>query len=400
MPAPPLRPRRLALAVGVGQVVSWGVSFYLPAVIAAPAAASLGAARVAIVGGISWALLVAGSAAPHVGSRIDRAGGRLILAASTFVIAAGLALLALSPDLAVWYLGWTVLGIGMAMGLYDAAFATVGSLLGPEAPAVITGITLIAGFASTIFWPLGTFLAAAIGWRNLLLFYAGLELVLNLPLILIFVPRARPAEPDGTELQAKAAKPAPPPGGRIVRVRALVCLSAYFTLRWLITSAIAVYVLALFADIGLARGDAVFTAALFGPSQVAGRILDWAFARRLGILARARLAAALLPLGVILLLLGGPRAAPAFAILYGMSNGVLTINRGTLPMAIFGPQGYATRLGWLAMPVLLAQAAAPTLAAPVVAALTPASFFLLAGLLAALAGLFLLPLSAARFSPS
>ncbi|HUA77275.1 MAG TPA: MFS transporter, partial [Acetobacteraceae bacterium] len=161
-----------------------------------------------------------------------------------------------------------------------------------------------------------------------------------------------------------------------------------------------VYVLTLFAGFGLARAHAVFVASLFGPSQVAGRILDWALARRLRILTRARIAAALLPLGVALLLLAGPPAAPAFAVLYGMSNGILTINRGTLPMAIFGPMGYATRLGWLAMPVLLAQAAAPTLAAPVIAAITPASFFLLAGLLAALAGLFLLALRTARVSLS
>jgi MFS family permease len=384
-------PVRLTIAVGTNQVISWGVSFYLPAIIAAPAAASLGASRLAVVGGISWALLVAGLIAPRIGRQIDRAGGRRVLAASTLVLAAGLALLAASPGLTLWYCGWTVLGIGMAMGLYDAAFATIGGLLGAAAPPVITGITLIAGFASTVFWTLGAVLAAHLGWRGLLLLYCAIELVVNLPLILLFVPRA----PSTPPLAAHIAHFAAPAAGR---TRTLACLSAYFTLRWLITSAIAVYVLTLFAGIGLARGQAVFVAALFGPSQVAGRVIEWALARRLGILTRARIAAALLPLGVACLLLGGPRAAPAFAILYGMSNGVLTINRGTLPLAIFGPLGYATRLGWLAMPVLLAQAAAPTLAAPVIAALPPADFFLLAGLLAAAAGLFLLPLRATRLS--
>ncbi len=387
------RPGRLTLAIGTNQVISWGVSFYLPAIIAAPAAGSLGASRLAVVGGISWALLVAGTIAPRIGRQIDRAGGRRVLAASTVVLAAGLALLAASPGLTLWYCGWTVLGVGMAMGLYDAAFATVGCLLGAGAPPVITGITLIAGFASTVFWSLGAVVAAVIGWRSLLLFYSVIELIINLPLILIFVPRA----PSTGPLTAQTAHSDPPLGGR---TRTLACLSAYFTLRWLITSAIAVYVLELFTGFGLARGQAVFVAALFGPSQVAGRIVDWALARRLALLTRARIAAALLPLGVVLLLLGGPRAAPVFAILYGMSNGVLTINRGTLPLAIFGPLGYATRLGWLAMPVLLAQAAAPTLAAPVLAALPPAEFFLLAGLLAAAAGLFLLPLRMTRLSPS
>lgn len=397
MPELPPHPRRLTLAVGCTQIISWGVTFYLPAVIAAPAAASLGASRVAAVGGISWALLVAGFIAPRVGRRIDRAGGRLVLAASAPVIAAGLAILAAAPGLVLWYLGWTVLGIGMAMGLYDAAFATVGLLLGPAAAPAITGITLIAGFASTVFWSLGAFLAAWIGWRSLLLCYAALELAVNLPLVLLFVPKFRfgheagltsegRAEEQGKELGAPAAS-----GAKGV---SLVCLSLYFTLRWLITSAIAVYVLELFTGVGLTRGHAVFVAALFGPSQVAGRIIDWALTRRLGILARARVAASLLPLGVALLVLGGPAAAAAFAVLYGMSNGILTINRGTLPMVIFGPAGYATRLGWLAMPVLLAQAAAPTLAAPVIGLLSPSDFFLLAGVIAAFAGLFLIPLRA------
>ncbi len=398
MPEPPLHPRRLTLAVGCTQVISWGVTFYLPAVIAAPAAASLGASRVAAVGGISWALLVAGFIAPRVGRRIDRAGGRLVLAASALVIAAGLAILAAAPGLALWYLGWTVLGIGMALGLYDAAFATVGLLLGPAAAPAITGITLIAGFASTVFWTVGAFLAAAIGWRSLLLCYAALELAVNLPLVLLFVPKFRSGheaglareEEQGKEQGKEQSGPVPSHADG----RSLVCLSVYFTLRWLITSAIAVYVLELFTGVGLTHGHAVFVAALFGPSQVAGRIVDWALTRRLGILARARVAAALLPLGVALLVLGGPAAAAAFAVLYGMSNGVLTINRGTLPMVIFGPAGYATRLGWLAMPVLLAQAAAPTLAAPVIAVLPPLDFFLLAGLIAALAGLFLIPVHA------
>ena len=392
MSGPP-HSRRLTLAVGTNQVISWGVSFYLPAIIAAPAAASLAASRVAVVGGISWALLVAGAIAPRIGRQIDRSGGRCVLALSTVVIAAGLAILAASPGLTLWYCGWTVLGVGMAMGLYDAAFATVGCLLGAEAPPVITGITLIAGFASTVFWSLGAVLAGHAGWRGTLLIYSAIEIIFNLPLILLFVPRA----PSTAPLTAQTAHFEAPVSGR---TRALACLSACFTLRWLITSAIAVYVLELFTGFGLARGQAVFVAALFGPSQVAGRILEWALARRLGLLARARIAAALLPIGVVFLLLGGPRAAPAFAVLYGMSNGVLTINRGTLPMAIFGPLGYATRLGWLAMPVLLAQAAAPTLAAPVVAALPPADFFLLAGLLAAVAGLFLLPLRITRLARS
>ena len=386
--SPPLHLRRVALAVGTVQVVSWGVSFYLPAIIATPAAASLGISRVGIVGGFSWALLAAGLLAPRVGRRIDRMGGRVILAASTLIIATGLAILASAPDLALWYLGWTVVGAGMAAGLYDAAFATVGRFFGTEAGPAITGITLIAGFASTIFWPLGATLLPAIGWRGLLDLYAGLELAVNLPLVLLFVPAATepPAAPAPSGATSTEAAGAARPG----RVKALACLSIFFTVRWLITSAIAVFILPLLSGVGLSRGQAVLVAALFGPSQVTGRILDWALSEWIGLLTRARIGAALLPAGVLVLALHGPAAA--FAICYGMSNGILTINRGTLPLAIFGPEGYATLLGWLAMPVLLAQAAAPTLAAPVVTALAPRSVFLLAGVLGGAAGLLLLVL--------
>ena len=383
-----LRPRRIALALGTVEVISWGVSFYLPAIVAGPAAVSLHVSKIGILGGFSWALLAAGLLAPRVGRKIDRVGGRLVVAASTLIIAVGLALLAAAPNLLFWYAGWTVLGAGMSTGLYDAAFATVGHLFGAGSAPAITGITLIAGFASTIFWPLGAALLPALGWRGLLFFYAGLELAVNLPLVLLFVPAdgAVPAADDDLKVASSDAAGGTEGG----RAKALGCLSAFFTLRWFITSAIAVFVLRLFAGIGLSRGEAVFVAALFGPSQVAGRVLDYALSERLGLLVRARLGAALMPAGILILALHGPPIA--FAVCYGISNGILTINRGTLPMAIFGPEGYATLLGWLAMPVLLAQAGAPTLVAPVVAAIAPRDVFILAGVVGGAAAFLLLPL--------
>ena len=377
---------RLSLGLGLSQMISWGTTFYLPAVIAGIAARSLGVSEAAILGGFSWAVLLSGLCAPRMGKFVDRHGGREMLAGSVVVMAVGLAVLAAAQGVVLWYAGWTVLGLGMALGLYDAAFATTGRLLGRDASPVITGITLIAGFASTVFWSAGVGLVAAVGWRGTLLLYAGLHLVVNLPIVLWLVPRAAPATPR------------PPPvatGGAARRTRstAIGWLSGYFTLRWLITSAIAVYVLHLFEGVGLSRTEAVLAAALIGPGQVAGRLLEWGLAARLPLLARARMGAALFPLGVgLLLVAGGPVAACGFAVLYGMSNGIMTINRGTLPLAIFGPAGYAALIGWLAVPVQLGQAAAPTLAAPVVAALTAREVFGLAGALAAIGFCLLLPL--------
>ena len=156
--------------------------------------------------------------------------------------------------------------------------------------------------------------------------------------------------------------------------------------------AIAVHVLSLLQGIHLTEAEAVGVAALIGPGQVAGRILEYAIGPRINLLTKARIGALLFPLGAGLLLLGGPYAATGFAVMYGMSNGIMTINRGTLPLALFGPAGYARILGWLAVPVLLAQATAPTVTAPLVAALPALDVFLLCGAGAAVAALFLLPL--------
>ncbi len=375
---------RLGAVLGINQTLSWGTTFYLPAIIAGAAGSALGQSSLRVLGAFSWALLVTSICAPRVGKWIDRNGGRGALIASIVVIAAGQAVLAGAPDLAVWYLGWTIIGVGMSLGLYDAAFATAGGLLGQEAGPSITGITLVAGFASSVFWTLGAVLIGAVGWRGLLAAYAGLMLLVNLPMVWLLVP---PAPPRPTQ-DATAARMAKTPRQR----QALVLLGGFFALRWFITSTLAVHILSLLEGIDLSKAEAVGVAALIGPGQVAGRILEYAIGPRINLLSKATFGALLFPLGAGLLLLGGPVAATGFALMYGMSNGIMTINRGTLPLALFGPAGYASVLGWLAVPVLLAQAAAPTVTAPLVTAMPALEVFLLCGGGAAVAVLFLLPL--------
>ena len=375
---------RLGAVLGINQTLSWGTSFFLPAIIAGPAAATLRQSELAILGAFSWALLVAGACAPRVGRWIDQHGGRGALLTSIVVIALGQVILAVTPNLPIWYLGWTLVGAGMSMGLYDAAFATAGGLLGNQAGPSITGITLVAGFASSVFWTLGSALIGVLDWRGLLLAYAGLMLLVNLPMVRLLVP---PAPPRPHQDAVSGVMPR-----SSAQRRTMMLLSAFFALRWFITSTIAVHVLSLLAGIHLTEAEAVGVAALIGPSQVAGRFLEYAVGPRIDLLIKARVGALLFPLGAGLLLLGGPYAATGFAVLYGMSNGIMTINRGTLPLALFGPAGYARLLGWLAVPVLLAQATAPTVTAPLVAALPALHVFLLCGAGAAVALLFLLPL--------
>jgi hypothetical protein len=385
----PRTSRRLTFALGVTQLVSWAVSFYMPAVIAGPAAAALGMSRLAVLAGFSWALLAAGFCAPRVGRWIGSHGGRTPLAAGALVLAAGLALLAAARGPVLWYGGWTVMGVGMALGLYDAVFATLGGILGAAAGPAITGVTLMGGFASSVGWPSGAALVGLVGWRGTLLVYAGAELAINLPIFLLMVPGRAPAR------AAKAPHTTGPVGPG--RRRTLACLGGFFTLRWFVTSALAVAILPLLGGMGLSAGEAIAASALIGPGQVAGRLMEWSSGGRFGLIGRAVLGAALAPIGILLLLYGGQFLGPAvaacgFAVLYGMSNGIMTINRGTLPLAIFGPDGYAALLGWLAVPVLLAQAAAPTLTAPFVTRMPSAEIFGAAGVLATVALLLLLPL--------
>lgn len=375
--------RRLSLVLGVTQLLAWATTYYTPAVITSAASASLRVSPTALLGGFSWALLITGFASPRVGRRIEQAGGRGVLAFGNAVMAAGMGLMAAWPTLPGWYAAWTVCGVGMALGLYDASFATIGRLLGSAARPAIVGVTLFGGFASSVGWPMGVALVRTLGWRGTLVTYALILLAVNLPLLLVFVPAAEPRSANAEHAATAGAGPRR-------STAAFLLLAVFFSLRAAISSVVSVHALVLFRGLGLAITAAVGVASVIGPMQVFGRLLEVAFARRLDPLATSWSGALLLPLGVAAVLGGGPVAA--FAVAYGMSNGILTISRGTLPMHLFGVRGYATRIGRLALPVMLAQAVAPTVVAPLVLAWPAIRVLAILGLTSAIALACLLPL--------
>jgi MFS family permease len=379
--------RRPALILGVAQTLAWSVTYYLPAIVAPAVISDLRASPTMVYGAFSLALLLSGLASPRVGREIERRGGRPVLLASAIVLALGLALLGLLPGISGWFVGWTVLGLGMAMGLYEAAFATLGVLFGRGARRPITLVTLLAGFASTLGWPMSAWLVPWLGWRVTCLIYAAMLLITLIPLYLM-VPRAGAAQ-----LAMAASTDAAPLPAAWVR-RSLLLMGVFFTLRAIISATLAVHLIGLLGGLGLSLATAVGIAMTQGPAQVGGRLLEATLGRAAHPLNAARFGGALLPLGA-LLLLAGPMAALPFVILYGASNGILTISRGTLPLALFGPRGYPVLMGKLALPILIAQAAAPAATAPVVVALPALAVFALAGLLASLAVLCLVPLRAA-----
>ena len=281
-----------------------------------------------------------------------------MLAASNLVLALGLCLLAVARG--PWTLAgaWLVLGAGIALGLYDSAFATLAGLYGREARAPITGVTLIAGFASTVSWPLSTLFAEHLGWRGACLAWAGVNLALALPLNLLLVPRPPLAcarrLPRWTEADEAAAPPPPP------RFAAPL-LAFVFAAVWFVTGALAAHLPGLLRAAGAGPAEAVAAAALLGPAQVAARLAEFGLLRRAHPLVSARLAALGHPAAAaaLLLLPAGGVAAAAFALLHGAGNGVMTVARGTLPLAVFGPAGYGARQGLIGAPARLLQALAP-----------------------------------------
>lgn len=360
-------PVRLIAVMGITQILAWGSTFYLPAVLAAPISRDTGWSLGSVVAGLSWGLLVAGFAAPRAGRMIDHLGGRPVLASSSLLLAAGLALMGTAPNLPVYFLAWTVLGTAMAGGLYDAAFSTLGRLLGDNARTAMTGITLFGGFASTVAWPAITTLEATLGWRGTCLVLAGIHLSMGLPMYLLLIPREQKGnsgvEPaNNAELRAGALK----------ETQFLFLLvAALFTLHSSVMSSVSVHLLDTLVQLGLATSVALAVGMMIGPSQVAARLLEFSLWRTLHPTWSARGAVLLCFLGLALLMPADPGLAFIAMALYGAGNGLLTIVRGTLPLALFGSHGYGARMGLLARPMLIAQAIAPLGLAIVLSELGP-----------------------------
>ena len=350
---PPAKRRSVVItALGTSQTLAWASSYYLPAILADPIAAGLHLPRAWVFAAFTASLLINAAAGPYVGRLIDRHGGRGVLVLSNLVLAAGLALLAAASGAVGLFAAWAVLGIGMALGLYDAGFATLTALYGRAARGPITGITLFAGFASTVSWPLSALMNDALGWRETCLVWAALNLILGLPLNRLLVPAVE---------QPAHAPPAHAPPAGWKPYREMILLAFVFAAGWFVTGAMAAHLPGLLERAGATPLEAVAAAALVGPAQVAARLVEFSLMHRVHPLVSARIAAALHPIGVGVFAFTGVAGAVPFVILYGAGNGMLTIARGTVPLALFGPHGYGERTGLLGAPARAAQAFAPLL---------------------------------------
>lgn len=355
----------LIATLGFTLIASYGSLLYAFSILAPEIHRTLGWRMELVFGAFSWGLLVAGLSSTPTGLLIDRFGGRFVMAVGSVVTGAGLIGLSYIQLLWHYYAVWTVLGVGMALVFYEAAFATINRAWTTNARSGISAVTLIAGFASTVFWPVTLQLNTTLGWRGTYLAYGILQLAVCFPLhCLLSTPPVAPAEaPHLATSRNYSLK-------EVVRELRFWKLAGAFATNRFIFSALAVHLISLLQKMGHPIAVVVFFAAFIGPMQVAGRIGEMVFARRAAPELMGKITFSMLPAALAVLLFLGIEqwVVAAFCGLYGLSNGILTIVRGTVPQKLFGRENYGAIAGALAGPTLMAQAAGPLVIATLVAA--------------------------------
>jgi hypothetical protein len=352
-------PKVIVPALGLTQILAWGSSYYLLAVLAKPIAADTGWSLSWVVAGLSLGLLIAGVISPLVGRQIHRRGGRPVLATSAVLIGLGQLGLAVSPNLPAFIAAWIFIGLGMGAGLYDAAFSTLGRLYGHAARQHITTLTLFGGLASTACWPLSAFLVTEFGWRGACATYAGIQLLFSLPVYLMAIgDRHAPSWTEADKAVAGHTAAEPP-----ARLRAIfVLLAVAIMISSTLTTVISVHLMTMLQSRGISLGAAVTLGAMIGPAQVGARFTEMLISRYHHPIWTKIASVTFMALGLGLFWAEIPVVAVAL-ILYGAGIGLESIARATLPLALFGAANYAPIMGRLAMPSLIAQAAAPSLGA-------------------------------------
>lgn len=334
--------------LGMLQVVVWGGSFFLMAVMADPIIEETGWASKWVYGALSLSLLVSALLAPLISRLIARYGGRPVLASSGLGVAIGLSLMAGATSLPVFFLAWSVIGIGMALGLYEALFAGLGSLYGERASAAITGITLISGFATTLTWPIVAWMIESMGWRSTCLAYAALLVLTVAPLYIWILPRG-PIPVTISETSRDKNLP--------INRQIYWLLTVNFALGAVIMTAISVQLISLLEGQGYSLAAAIGFSALLGPSQVGSRVLQ-VFSRKRHPIWTTLISVVLVAVGLAVVALA-PAMTALGLVLYGAGNGLRAIVRGLLPLSLMPPTQYVLLMGRMARPSLIGQALTP-----------------------------------------
>ena len=354
--------------LGIGQITAWGTSYYCLGVLAGPIAAETGWSLSLVYFGFTVALLSMASVSAWVGRLIDQRGARSVMAIGTLLVATGLYALSTVRNEAAYLVTWAFIGVGMRLVLYDAAFAALVQVAPARGRLAISYLTLFGAFASTVFWVVGHYLNDALGWRQTLAAFAAIHLLVCLPLNWIGLARHETASHSATPAEAARALHEGPPLAGTVRTLALVLFALVMSLNGFVFGVVTVQLVPLLEAAGLATAAAVWVASLKGFAQFGGRLVEIFFGKNLRAITVARIAIGVLPLSFIVLLVsqGDLRAILIFTLVMGASQGVITIVRGAVPLALFGDKGYGAVLGLIATPIIVVNAAAPTLFAMII----------------------------------
>jgi len=347
-------------ALGLAQITAWGTSYYCLGVLAKPIVAETGWGMSAVFLGFTVALLVMGVISTGVGRLIDRIGARAVMSIGTIIVSAGLLALSQVRDQATYLAVWAVLGVGMRCCLYDAAFAALVQVAPTRGRKAISYLTLYGAYASTVFWVIGHYLNESYGWRGTLVIFAAINLAICLPLNWIGLSR-REAKEDATAATAAATSPDGPALEGKMRVVGIALFALIMSLNGFVFGVISLQLVPLLEAAGLVGATAVWVASLKGHGQFAGRLVEIFFGRNLRAIAIARIAIGVVPASLLLLFLarGELWMLVAFTLLLGASQGVITIVRGAVPLALFGAKGYGAVLGVIATPILIVNAFSP-----------------------------------------
>jgi MFS family permease len=354
-------------ALGLTQITAWGTSYYCLGVLAKPIAAETGWAISTIFLGFSVALVVMGLISTSVGRLIDRIGARAVMSIGTVIVSAGLLGLSQVRDIAFYLVAWAAIGVGMRCCLYDAAFAALVQAVPSRGRLAISYLTLYGAYASTVFWVIGHYLNEAYGWRGTLMIFAAVNLVICLPLNWFGLTWRETATQAAAVKQPQRADEGPLLQGRR-RTVGIALFALIMSLNGFVFGVVSLQLVPLLEAAGLAGAAAVWVASLKGHGQFGGRVVEIFFGRNLRAMTVARIAIGVLPPALLILMLarGELWLLVAFTLLLGASQGVVTIVRGAVPLALFGAEGYGAVLGLIATPILLVNAFSPALFALIV----------------------------------
>jgi MFS family permease len=347
--------RRVVGIIGTSQLVMWGVSYYLIGIFGPAIEKDTQWSQPFVYGGFSAALLAMGIVSPWAGRAIDRHGGAKVMATGSGLVALACCGIALTRSPWLYYAGWILMGVAMRLTLYDAAFATLARRAGVESKRAMSQVTLFGGLASTAFWPVGGYLQAAIGWRGGVLVYAAVAL--SMAALLLSLPTEERVVEDSSAAADAASPPVEARGGWIEAslYATIIALVAF------LNSAMSSHMIVMLTGLGMGLATAVTVSTLRGIGQTGGRLGEIVFGKRLDPLQLNVIATALIPLGFLSLAAGGASvvAGVAFALLYGVGNGVATITRGSVPLVLFGAASYGALVGRLLVPSFVLSAVAP-----------------------------------------